>query len=115
MLKSHPTFGVGAGNFTDHHPALTAHNSFVLCFAELGLVGYFIWVALLVLTYKGLGQAVKDLPPPAEEHRYAALLRSSLVGFLTCAWFLSRTYQPALYFILALCVSRRLLRPANTN
>jgi len=33
------------------------------------------------------------------------LLRNSLVGFLVCAWFLSRTYQPVLYFLLALCVS----------
>jgi putative inorganic carbon (HCO3(-)) transporter len=105
MLKSNPTFGVGAGNFTEHHPARTAHNSFVLCFAELGLVGYFIWVALLVLAYKGLSHAVNELPPQTEERRYAALLRSSLVGFLTCAWFLSRTYQPPLYFILALCAA----------
>jgi putative inorganic carbon (HCO3(-)) transporter len=105
MLKSHPTFGVGAGNFTDHHPALTAHNSFVLCFAELGLAGYFLWIALLVSAYKGLGHTIERSPRSTDEHRHAALLRASLVGFLTCAWFLSRTYQPALYFIVALCVA----------
>ena len=36
LLKWRPLFGAGYGNFTDHHH-LTAHNSFVLCFAELGL------------------------------------------------------------------------------
>jgi O-antigen ligase len=47
LFKSAPLFGVGFGNFTDFHDH-TAHNSFVLCLAELGLVGSTIWVALLV-------------------------------------------------------------------
>ncbi len=49
MLKSSPLFGVGKGNFTDHHN-LTAHNSFVLALAELGLIGYFVWFANVGLT-----------------------------------------------------------------
>ncbi|MBI2733544.1 MAG: O-antigen ligase family protein [Aquabacterium sp.] len=28
-----------------------------------------------------------------------------LVGYMTCAWFLSRTYQPVLYCLLALCTA----------
>lgn len=104
LLKWRPVFGVGYGNFTDHNP-LTAHNSFVLCFAELGLVGYFLWIGMIVLTFKSL-TAVIDCMPSRNPHRQmVALLRNSLVGFLVCAWFLSRTYQPVLYFLLALCVS----------
>src|SRR5947209_2189131 len=38
MLRSAPAFGVGYGTFTDHND-LTAHNSFVLCFAEIGIAG----------------------------------------------------------------------------
>lgn len=102
MLQSHPLTGVGYGTFTDHH-YYTAHNSFVLCFAELGLIGYFIWVGLLVLAFKETGAAAALTPPDSEEHRWAVLLRLSLIGFMTCALFLSRTYQPLLYILLALC------------
>jgi O-antigen ligase len=49
MLRSHPLFGIGKGLFTDHH-GLTAHNSFVLAFAEMGLFGYFFWLSMLVMS-----------------------------------------------------------------
>lgn len=104
MLKSNPVFGVGYYNFTDHH-YLTAHNSFVLAFAELGLPGFFVWMALLVLAYQGLRQAIALSPEGSDESRLALILRSSLVGYLVCAWFLSRTYSPGLFLLLAICVS----------
>lgn len=104
LLRARPLTGAGFGNFIDHN-YLTAHNSFVLCFAELGLIGYFVWLALIVIAYKGLSLSVEQLPTNSSERKMAALLRSSLVGFLACAWFLSRTYAPGLYFALALCVS----------
>ena len=49
LLKQHPLSGVGFGMFHDFNE-LTAHNSFVLCFAELGFPGYFIWTSLLAIT-----------------------------------------------------------------
>jgi hypothetical protein len=104
LLKWKPVFGVGYGNFTDHNP-LTAHNSFVLCFAELGLVGYFLWIGMIVLAYKSLSTVIECLPKRNPHRLMVELLRNSLVGFLVCAWFLSRTYQPVLYFLLALCIS----------
>lgn len=104
MLGSHPFFGVGFGNFTEHF-YYTAHNSFVLCFAELGLLGYFFWVGMIVLTLKELNQAAQMAPEESPERRWAILLRLSLLGFLTCALFLSRTYQPTLYILLGLCIA----------
>ncbi|MEY2687374.1 MAG: hypothetical protein RL375_1572 [Pseudomonadota bacterium] len=104
LVRKYPLFGAGYGNFTDHN-GLTAHNSYVLCFSELGLLGYFAWMGLIVLTYKGISLAAETMPSGSDERRYAQHLRSALVGFLTCAWFLSRTYSPTLYFVLALCVS----------
>lgn len=104
LLRGRPLTGAGYGNFTDHNP-LTAHNSYVLCFAELGLIGYFVWLGLIVLTYKGLSTVVDQLPEGSEQRKMAGLMRSALVGFLACAWFLSRTYAPGLYFALALCVA----------
>lgn len=104
MLKSSPIFGIGYGNFTEHH-YLTAHNSFVLCFAEIGLFGYFIWISLLVLGYIAVGRVAQYAPMGSEERLAGSILRASLVGYLTCAWFLSRTYQPVLFGLLALCTA----------
>jgi O-antigen ligase len=58
MFKSAPVFGVGFGSFMDFSD-LTAHNSFVLCLAELGLVGSLLWVALIVTTLMGLNRIIK--------------------------------------------------------
>ena len=104
MLKSNLLLGVGYGNFTDHH-VRTAHNSFVLCFAELGVIGYFFWVALIVLVFQGLNKVVLDAPEQAPVREFATLLRSSFIGVMTCAWFLSRTYQATLFIMLGLGVS----------
>lgn len=104
LLKTYPIFGAGFNNFMEHH-WLTAHNSFVLCFAELGLVGFFVWIGMIVLTFKSLTAAIDTLPVRSPNHQTVFLLRNSLVGFLACAWFLSRTYQPIFYFLLALCTS----------
>ncbi|NRT56054.1 O-antigen ligase family protein [Sphaerotilus uruguayifluvii] len=101
LLKGHPIFGAGYGNYLEYN-YLTAHNSFVLCFAELGLVGYFVWMGMIVLTYKGLSRTLDQLPEGSPAWKTASLLRSSMVGYLTCAWFLSRTYGPALFFLMAL-------------
>lgn len=104
MLRSHPLFGIGFGGFTEEH-YLTAHNSFVLCFSELGLFGYLFWCAMIVAAYKCTATTLSHTKPGSDSHTTALILRSSLIGFLTCAWFLSRTYQPTLYCLLALCVA----------
>lgn len=104
MLKAKPVFGTGYGNFLQVHP-LTAHNSIVLCFAELGLVGYFFWGALLVLAYRELDQVLRRTPPGSPSNRLVAMLLPAFESFMVCAWFLSRTYQPTLYLLLAFCAS----------
>jgi len=59
LFKRAPLFGVGFGRFTEFSD-LTAHNSFVLCLAELGLVGSTIFVALLVTTLMGLKESIES-------------------------------------------------------
>jgi putative inorganic carbon (hco3(-)) transporter len=59
MFKSAPLFGIGFGNFTDFND-ITAHNSFVLCLAELGLVGATLWVASLVTTMTSLNRIIRQ-------------------------------------------------------
>jgi putative inorganic carbon (hco3(-)) transporter len=107
MLKSSPLFGVGYGQFVEHHD-LTAHNSFVLGFAELGFLGYTAWIALIVMAFLGLQQVMNNVDKIGKNHPAwlpACLLQACLAGFLACAWFLSRTYQPTLYLLLGLCIA----------
>lgn len=117
MLKGNPLFGVGYERFTEHH-IRTAHNSFVLCFAELGLVGYFLWMGLIVLSFQALARVIATLGPQTDPARYAVLLRVSLVGFLVCAWFLSRTFVPTLFILMAMSMgllqAARAAYPAET-
>jgi O-antigen ligase len=111
QLKHHPLFGTGFGEFTNYND-LTAHNSFVLCFAELGFFGYFFWIALLVTSISGLEALTKaSLAKPSDKTlkeedadflRCVMVVRAALYTFLATAWFLSRTYQDTLYIILAL-------------
>ncbi len=122
MLKSHPLLGVGFGNFGDQagkisdDPGLTAHNSIVVCAAELGLFGLFFWTLFLFPTMRDALEiaspakvgdggpiiAAEELFPQApkkieiveraEVIRMGRLIVFSLTGFLVAGLFLSRAY-----------------------
>jgi putative inorganic carbon (hco3(-)) transporter len=112
QLKHDPLFGVGFGEFTKYND-LTAHNSFVLCFAELGFFGYFFWIALLVTTIMGL-EALARMPRKNEDDEkfllYVTVIRSALYAFLATAWFLSRTYSETLYILIGMAGGLMYLR-----
>ena len=52
QLSEHPFFGVGYDQFPGVNGGMTAHNSFVLCFAELGFTGYFCWLGCLYYCFQ---------------------------------------------------------------
>ena len=133
MFRSHPLFGVGKGLFTEHHP-LTAHNSFVLAIAELGTVGYFFWLAILIVSAVMLARilrapepeqrpapvvvpgtfgAAAPAPPVnadmsmswADLQLAARALAYSLIGSLVTAFFLSRSYVVFLFLLVAMIVA----------
>ena len=56
QLIAHPLTGVGYGQFTEVNDGMTAHNSFVLCFAELGLPGYFFWIGCIYYCFVNLSK-----------------------------------------------------------
>jgi len=124
LLKSHPLFGVGLGNIADYTEAHhTAHNSVVVCAAELGMFGLFFWCLFLFPAMRdALALAsparVSEAEPvePEEEHlplparkmevidkaevnHLGRLMVLSLTGFLVAGWFLSRAYVMT-YFLL---------------
>lgn len=118
MLKSEPVLGVGYGQFNEHHD-LTAHNSLVLCFAETGLVGYFFWLGLLLLTYvqiRSLKNIPEERPIDRQIKQTAVSLEHAIVGFMIAAFFLSRTFVPLLYLLVGLSVALVLIaRQHNRN
>lgn len=124
MLKSHPLFGVGPGSMGDltesHH---TAHNSVVVCAAELGMFGLFFWCLFLFPTLRDalalaspekVGESEQPLPEEGPLHlatskagvidkmeinRLGRSLLLSLTGLLVAGWFLSRAYVMTLFLL----------------
>jgi hypothetical protein len=115
LLKSHPLFGVGAGNLPDYL-GHTAHNSAMVCAAELGMFGLFFWClflfptirdALVVASPEKVSESDQPIPEEgplhlaakkvetvdkAEINRLGRLLLLSLTGFLVAGFFLSRAF-----------------------
>ncbi|MDE2119380.1 MAG: O-antigen ligase family protein [Betaproteobacteria bacterium] len=107
LTASHPLFGVGFGNFENANTMTgqTAHNTFMLCAAELGLIGLFLFTSLLLFSFRSVSIVIAGSADNPPVRRFATGLRAALVGFLGCAWFLSRTYDPLLYMLLGLCLA----------
>lgn len=58
LIRTHPLFGVGFGRFAEHND-ITAHNTIVVCAAELGVFGLFSWVMFVLPTFRDMVIASK--------------------------------------------------------
>ena len=111
MFTAHPLFGVGPGNFADNNFNLTAHNSFVLVLAEVGIFGYTLWLAFVCYGFMMMSAILRHEPElsgdaeAADWQRDRSLAMTLLLaqaGFFTAAFFLSRSYVILLYLQAAL-------------
>ncbi len=67
-LKSHPILGVGPGNFINFSgTSQTAHNSFILGLVELGAIGYFFWLGMIVAAWFGLTAMIPRRKPKTDD------------------------------------------------
>jgi putative inorganic carbon (hco3(-)) transporter len=133
LLQQHPLFGVGWQMFSDYN-GLTAHNSIVLAMAELGLLGYTFWLALVFLSGWMIWRmavppktaapppalpwlaASQPVPPPVAEptareiaERVAArALLYGACGFSVGAFFLSQSYKAMLFLTCGMIAGRYL-------
>ncbi len=122
LLKSHPMFGIGFDSMKGE-VGQTAHNSIVVCAAELGLIGLYFWSLFLLPTLRdtlalaspvkvteGEPIVVEKLPylrettkieeiDKAEVNRLGRLLVLSFTGFLVTGWFLSRAFVMTLFVL----------------
>jgi O-antigen ligase len=104
MFKHSPIYGVGARMFSDHH-WLTAHNSFVLTLAEMGIVGMFLFVAMIYLSMKtlivGLSK-LRDIPGTAAPQVWGMALLAAFSGIVFQINTLSFAYHSVLWLFLGL-------------
>ncbi len=110
MFRSNPVYGVGFGQFGEYH-YLTAHNSYMLAIAELGLPGLFLFSMLVYVStkipfvamrrYSGEGGAVLGELAPAMRSWSMGLL-AAFVGLGVGIFFLSFTYHYVLWIYMGL-------------
>lgn len=112
----YPVFGIGKSAFVDWHQ-LTAHNSFILVIAELGFVGYFLWLSILVISIMMVLRTViwaKKLPEleyanlsntVKTEISLSTVLVFSFIGYLVTCFFLSRSYIILLYVFMGMAIA----------
>jgi O-antigen ligase len=117
MFKSSPIWGVGFNGFMGDS-AFTAHNSFLLCAVELGVIGCFLWVGLILVSIWQLrrlagGPASENTDPELRVWANAVLF--SLVAFLIPGFFLSETYAPMLYLLLGMSAAIARLEMERTG
>ncbi|OGS26266.1 MAG: hypothetical protein A2339_01570 [Elusimicrobia bacterium RIFOXYB12_FULL_50_12] len=123
MLKDHPVFGVGPGEFTTYVrqyggiPGMQPHNTLLQVFAESGIFGgvFFLLLVSYPLVYL---IRMKNISGKSNNSIAAMLYKficSSLAGFCVCAFFSNRYQFYILYVLIALAVAvkQNLLNPAG--
>jgi hypothetical protein len=101
-LKQSPIWGIGYRNF-DEVNVKAAHSAFVQCFAELGMVGYVLWLGVLLLTLDDLRLIHASTNEEAADLRkWARAIQVSLIGFLVGAIFLSRAWDVQLFILIGM-------------
>ncbi len=103
MFHQNPLFGVGARNFDAHH-WLTAHNSYVLTLAEMGIVGMFLFITLIYLSIKSLIvglRAIATIPGAGVAQVWGMALLAAMAGIVFQINTLSFAYHPVLWLFLA--------------
>jgi O-antigen ligase len=123
MVRAHPINGVGLGNFqtSSVHYLLepgalqrsdfivdtpkVAHNTFLQVLAELGAVGFALFLAILAFSLSAALRAARAFAAHGD-HSMELLARGllvSLVGILGADFFISANFQKQLWLLLGLC------------
>jgi O-Antigen ligase len=110
MWRAHPLLGVGLGQFNEYH-YMTAHNSYLLALAELGLPGMFLFGAMLYLSAKipvaalvhvRRASAPEILAGAELTRAWAVALIAAFIGLSVGIFFLSFTYHYVLWIYLGI-------------
>jgi O-antigen ligase len=120
MIKDHP-LGVGVGHFQRQIGRYTgeqgivkrdAHNSYLLCAAEIGLPGLAAYLATLGLAWATLNRAARRLRASlADADRLELIIfanRIGLIVYMVAGFFSSRFYTEGQWILIAMtaCIAR---------
>ncbi|HLV79479.1 MAG TPA: O-antigen ligase family protein [Chthonomonadaceae bacterium] len=114
QLRQHPLTGCGYEKFTDYNDHRAAHNTFVLCFAELGLPGYLCFIGLIYYAFRRRPSGA-DWTLDERSARDLLAARLALIGYLTGSFFLTRTYIPVTYLYITLPVAAQIALSGQTE
>lgn len=106
FFQSHPLFGIGKDAWGPKYHMTYAHNAFIQCAAEMGLVGLFAWVTLIFVAMKNtifVARHGNDVDANLSVDSEAIFF--AIVAFLLPSIFLSQTYYWLLYILLALAAA----------
>jgi hypothetical protein len=71
LIKSHPFFGVGFERFGEYF-FITAHNTIIVCAAELGMYGLFWWVMFVLPTIRDAAVcSAANVEAPTEDDSFS--------------------------------------------
>lgn len=127
-MLTHPITGVGAAAFGQAEGQLsetareyaaeghgikwsTAHNSFVLVGAELGVGGLVVFTAMLLVAFSQLNRIRRStrgspLRITADDGAFAQMLTASLGGYCVAGFFVSAAYFSYLYVLIGLTIAQ---------
>lgn len=106
MFRQSPLFGVGYGTYQDQ-AGLVAHNSYVHCFAELGVLGGSLFLGALAIPITRLrrlgarGVVIRDPQLAALRPFFLAMLSAYAASMIT----LTRCYVEPTYLVLGLAAA----------
>jgi O-antigen ligase len=108
LVRAHPFLGVGTSQFNEEISiSMTAHNSYLLAAAELGLLGLVLWAGMLYTSMK-VAIVVATEPPPGIDRElvlFAEALAISLAAIFVGIFFLSFCYKQLLFVWLGLAAA----------
>jgi probable O-glycosylation ligase (exosortase A-associated) len=119
MFQSSPLTGVGAGCFNasseqygfEHD--LVAHNTFVSVLAEMGAVGIVTFLLLFYFAFRGCDRVRRRLESLNQKNSWPYListaLTASLAAYMVTAFFLTTTFYPNIYMLLAMCAALEMI------
>jgi O-antigen ligase len=122
MLQAHPLMGVGldkfwfrVGEYQDQPNVIfsLAHNTYLQVAAELGLLGFLPFLAIIVSTYRLLGQAARRVDPSLLS-RAAVALQAGLVAWLVGVFFITGL-QRTFWLLVGLAIALSCLKTQDTS
>jgi putative inorganic carbon (hco3(-)) transporter len=122
MLIAHPVVGTGVGVFADTYPYYmpkqavsaqwrVAHNGYIHIAGELGLLGLFLYLSLMYLTFRDNIYIQKILRGSKQEQHLLVSISKGLVcgliAYMVGSMFLSVCYYDHLYILAAITVAAK--------